>query len=212
MIVIKIEAGKKLSKLEKTIKRIIDSEIGQIENLMRIPVDVTIIVNDDVSGVIPEVGVGGYSASPNLLYIRIDPDFKGITKTLDASLRSTIAHEINHCVRSFLRGPEKTLLEAIVSEGLADHFDIEVNGGEPKLWDTSVKPSRLSAIKKKIKPELNKEEYDNALWFFGANEKNVPRWAGYSLGFYAVGEYMKTSGKPASKLVGEDAKKFLRFF
>jgi uncharacterized protein YjaZ len=212
MITIKIESGKKLAKLEKTVKRIIDSEIEQVESLMRIPVDVDIVVDDDVSRVIPEVGLGGYSVSPNLLYIHINPKFKGIAKTLDTSLRSTLAHEMNHCVRSFLRGTEKTLLEAIVSEGLADHFDIEVNGGEPKLWDTSVKPSQLPAIKKKIKPELNKEEYDNALWFFGANEKSVPRWAGYSLGFYAVGEYMKTSGKPASKLVGEDAKKFLRFF
>ena len=212
MITIKVEAGKKLAKLEKIIKRIINSEIGHIEKLMPIPADVTIVVNDDVGGVIPEVGVGGYSASPNLLYVRIDPNFRGITKTLDVSLRSTIAHEMNHCVRSFLRGPEKTLLEAIISEGLADHFDIEVNGGEPKPWDTSVKPSRFSAIKKKIKPELNKEEYDNALWFFGANEKNVPRWAGYSLGFEVVGECIKTSGKPASKLVGENAKKFLLFF
>ena len=212
MITVKIKAGKKLAKLEKTVKRIIDSEIEQVENLMRIPVDVDIVVDDDVSRVIPEVGVGGYSASPNLLYIHINPEFKGIAKTLNTALRSTLAHEMHHCVRWHFCGPEKTLLEAVVSEGLADHFDIEANGGEPKLWDISIKPSRLSAIKKKIKPELNKREYDSALWFFGANEKNVPRWAGYSLGFYAVGEYMKTSGKPASKLVGEDAKKFLRFF
>jgi uncharacterized protein YjaZ len=40
-------------------------------------------------------------------------------------------------------------------------------------------------------------------------ERDIPRWSGYSLGFEITQEYMKESGKTAAELVTTPAKAFV---
>jgi uncharacterized protein YjaZ len=203
-----LKASGRLKVLENQIESAFDGVLRGIENKITLP-HVDVVIDDDVNSVIPETGVGGFAPSANLLYIHINPDFKGIEQKIDFEIKSTLAHELHHCARWASCGYGKTLLEAIISEGLADHFDIEINNGPPKPWSVAVAGSELEKLKEKARSEFTNDNYDHSVWFFGSESKNIPRWTGYSLGFSLVGDYIKKSGKKASELVSERAESFI---
>ncbi len=177
-----------------------------VEKKLLLP-NIDVVIEDNPTAAIPETGVGGYAPSAHLLYIHIDPQHKGLEGVLASEIKSTLAHELHHCARWASIGYGHTLPEALVSEGLADHFDIEINGGDPKLWSIAIQGNELEILFQKAKQEFNNPEYNHSAWFYGSAE--TPRWAGYSLGFQIVSEYIKKSGKNASELVSEPASVFV---
>lgn len=197
-----------LDRFEGRIRGAITEVLAEIEGKIALP-DVRIEIDDDAKSAIPETGVGGYAPSANLLKIHIDPDFEGLEENIDAEIKSTLAHELHHCARWAAIGYGNRLLEALVSEGLADHFDIEINGGTPKPWSTALTASELETVGKMAEREFSNKEYSHSLWFFGADTIRIPRWAGYSLGFVLVGKYLEETGKRASELVSESADSFI---
>ena len=50
---------------------------------------------------------------------------------------------MHHCARWGTVGYGETLLEAMISEGLAEHFDIEVNKTKPTMWATALDKKNL---------------------------------------------------------------------
>ena len=87
-------------------------------------------------------------------------------------------------------------------------IDIEVNGGNPKPWSVALSESELSRVLKLAVNEFNSRDFSYEEWFFGLSEKNIPKWAGYSIGFDLVKKYILKSGKKASELVFEPAETF----
>lgn len=201
-----MKASGRLEKLEKKIKVAFDNGLKDVHRKIELP-SIDVVIDDDDHLAIPETGVGGSAPSAHLLYIHINPEFKEIEDILDFEIRSTVAHELHHCARWAARGYGSSLLEAVVSEGLADYFDIEVNGGEPKPWSIAIKGEELERLKQQAQAEFLNENYNHYAWFFGSNE--IPRWAGYSLGYSIVGDYLRKHEKMASELVNEDAKLFI---
>ncbi len=197
-----------LDRFERSIRVTIAEILMDIEGKIVLP-DVRIEIDDDAKSAIPETGVGGYAPSANLLKIHIDPDFEGLEESIDTEIKSTLAHELHHCARWASIGYGNTLLEALVSEGLADHFDIEINGGTPKPWSTALTATELEEVGRMAEREFSNKEYSHSVWFFGADTVHIPRWAGYSLGFALVGKYLQKTGKRASELVSESADSFL---
>ena len=61
--------------------------------------NVDVVVYDHPKGVIPEVGIGGYSPSAHLLFISLDAKSSTLTKTIREQLKRTLAHELHHCMR-----------------------------------------------------------------------------------------------------------------
>lgn len=53
----------------------------------------------------------------------------------------------------------------------------------------------------KLKPEFKRAGYDYDGIFFGGH--GWPRWAGYSVGYYIVKEYLRRSGKSVFDAVAE---------
>lgn len=108
-----------------------------------------------------------------------------------SALEETIAHEYNHCVRFNYFSPfEQTMLEAIIMEGLAEHFREEVVGGEPSPWSKALSRKKVKQTLKKLDRELytsteNRELYEDI--FFGGDK--YERWTGYSAGYAIVGSY-----------------------
>ena len=49
-------------------------------------------------------------------------------------------------------------------------------------------------ILEKLRDQLNLEKYDYETIFFNGSE-NLPRWSGYSLGYYLVKKYLKKTKK-----------------
>lgn len=200
-----LKASGRLDKFEPLIKEAFEGTLAKINESITLP-SVDVVITDDAESAIPETGVGGSAPSAHLLYIHINPEFKNLVQTLNYEIRSTLAHELHHCARFASVGYGHTLQEAIISEGLADHFDIEINGGEPKPWSVAIQEQELEPLLQQAKLEFNNPEYDHSAWFYGSS--TIPRWAGYSLGLKIVRDYMTKTGRLASELVDVDSKDF----
>ena len=171
--------------------------------------NIDVVAYDNPSGTIPEFGIGGYAINANLIFVSLDPKFSGLSKSIGEQFRRTLAHEMHHCARWKGPGYGTTLLEALVTEGLGDHFDLEIYGGDPYPWDLALDKDQTERLLNKAKAEFNKE-YNHTAWFFGSKDKNILRWTGYSLGFKIVGDYLqKNPDKKPSNLYNTDAKEFL---
>jgi len=203
-----LNASKRLTPFILLIEKSINETLKEIGDLILVT-DVDIVVADNPKSAIPEIGVGGFAPTAHLIYINIDPEYSGIEERLSAEIRSTLIHEFHHCARAKVVGYGETLLEAMVSEGLADHFELEITKESPKPWDIAVRGEDLDRLEIKAKLEFNSNKYDHGLWFFGTNDSVIPRWAGYSLGFKIVGNYLKNNNKKASELYGQKASMFL---
>lgn len=192
------------------IKNNFPKAVSEISKRMDIS-NIDVVVYDNPSEAIPEYGIGGYAINANLIFVSIDPKFAGLSKSIGDSFSWTLAHEIHHCMRWRGPGYGTTLLEAAVTEGLADHFDLEIYNGDPYPWDVALDKNQTEKLLEKAKAEFNNKEYDHNAWFFGSKDKNIPRWTGYSLGFKIVGDYLqKNPNKKPSNLYNNSAKEFLK--
>jgi len=177
----------------------------------KIPVTgVDIVFYHNPAGVIPELGIGGYSPNANTVFISLDPNFKNFHQTIDVQVERILAHELHHCLRWRKVGYGKTLLEALITEGLADHFEIEVTGKSPQPWDRALDGNRIEKYLDLAKPEFNHKNYDHHAWFYGSKTKSIPRWTGYTLGFHLVGKYLQNNpSKRPSRLCAAAAEEFI---
>ena len=167
--------------------------------------DVDVVVYDNSKGVIPEVGIGGYSPNGHVMFLYLDATSSILKKTIQEQLKKTLAHELHHCMRWRNPGYGKTLLEALVSEGLADHFDLEVNGGNLQPWCTALDKEEMATFFRKAEREYYAKKYDHRAWFYGST-KEIPRWTGYTLGFDLIKKYLaKYPGESVASLVDKPA-------
>lgn len=128
-----------------TIKEEFDTAIKKVVN--KIPVfNVDVVVVDDPEDSIPELGFGGYTPSDHLVYISVDPKSLQLNNSIRKEFGRLLAHELNHAMRWKTPGYGKTLLEALITEGLADHFAMEISNTEPMIWDTALTADQLKEI------------------------------------------------------------------
>lgn len=116
--------------------------------IVDIPLDIEFIAI--THGVIPEIGFGGYSPMPGFIRVSIDPNNSNLASHMDEPFERMIAHELLHALRWETVGYGRTLLCALVSEGLAGRFAQELYGNEPELWESAVSEDRLAMSKKSI--------------------------------------------------------------
>lgn len=171
--------------------------------------NVDIVVGANPAFTIPETGVGGSTQSSHIVFAWIDPEHENIKQNLKKEIGRTVTHELHHAMRNRSHPWPGTLLEDIVGEGLADHFDLEINGGEPLPWATALSEKELTELYKRAEPLFHVQGDGYPNWLFGSPEENIPRWTGYALGFKIVGDYLEKTGKRASELVEEPARVFV---
>lgn len=153
--------------------------------------DFDLVIRAEKGGGLPAWGVGGHAHHPGLIEITIDPD--RFTASL---LTRTMIHEIHHLVRWDGPGYGRSLGEALVSEGLAGHFVLQLLGGKPDPWD-SVTPAESAA--KQAMNEWARLDYDHDRWFFGGGD--LRKWTGYGLGHRLIVEYLaENPGQNAASL------------
>lgn len=179
----------------------------------KIPIsDIDIVICDNPMLAIPELGIGGHTHSPEFVVISLDPKFPNFSdKTIKRELKRTIAHELNHVARWKTVGYGETLLEALISEGLADHFDIEITNESPEPWDRALNANELKTVLEKAKKEYQNKKYNHEEWFFGSKEKGIPKWTGYTIGYSLVSKYLKNNlHKKPSQLYNVKAEEFIK--
>ena len=182
-----LSASKDIRPHSEELKSTAETTIASVEKLSPIR-DVDIVFCDNQRATIDEIGgIGGFTPNANLIFISLNPRHPNFTKALKKELSFTLTHELHHTIRWRKQVKGDTLLEAMIFEGLADHFAIEVTGrNKPSPWSHALTPEQKKTMLKKAEEEWGLSTYDNNLWFFGSSLDVVPRWAGYTLRYDLV--------------------------
>jgi uncharacterized protein YjaZ len=180
----------------KLIKRVVGNAVERAcAQLFLQDVKIHIFLDDQQT--IPEWGVGGYCENADQIEIALSP---GLKTEWEIHLPRTIAHEWHHLARWRGPGYGTTLPEVIISEGLAQHFEIDCFPGPPSFFSTVLSDKQRSEILAAFIREFQISNYDHARWFFGKGE--FPFQAGYDLSFNLIGEYLLNQGTTAAKAAG----------
>lgn len=173
--------------------------------------DIDVVFYDNPGATLKENGIGGYTPCANAIFISLDPRNPKFRGGINKDLSYTIAHEINHAVRFRTPIPKETLFEAMISEGLADHFAMEVTGiKKPPAWSMALTDKQKKEFLKKASKEWNLSTYDHNAWFYGSEKKKIPRWTAYTLGYHLVATYLEKYPEiSASKLTSAKASIFI---
>lgn len=165
---------KKLSIIETAFN---DAKSAAVQHLRADLIDIIFV--DSPNSVIKELGVGGYTASPNLIYISIDP--KANVKTIN--LQSCLLHEMHHAMRMRKEGFGNNLGEVLITEGLATLFEEKITGITPIY--AKVKYSRK--VEELAVKEFKNPNFSYNDWFISGNkDRGIPKWFGYSYGYKLV--------------------------
>ncbi|WP_017223198.1 DUF2268 domain-containing putative Zn-dependent protease [Moritella dasanensis] len=179
--------------------------IGEKLPLEEINIDVIISEGDFV---IPEFGFCGYSPSSGQIMLFFDLNNENLDTCLDAEFMPSLGHEIHHCFRHKGVGYGKTLQEAVISEGLACHFEVELRNGDVPFYAQAINQDMIDVLHSKMLNEAANLTYDHNVWFFGTEPDSIPLHAGYTLGYCIVSNYIKATGTPASQLWNVSANEF----
>lgn len=170
--------------------------------------DVRIRIVTDPSNAIPEIGLGGFNPGPNEIIISFDPQFPELKNSIRMELAPMVAHELHHARRRRAVGYGSTLLEACISEGLADWFSIEIMKIPPPPWSVKLTGPTLDQFIQMASITWTEQGYNHGSWFFGTTQ-NIPRWTGYSIGYELVKNYLLTHpDRKSSNLFNEPAVSF----
>lgn len=193
-----------LHDLEQTIKGAVEKTSVHIDLH---PID--IVVYDNPRQVIRGFGHGARTHNPYTIRVSLDPEFPYFVKTVMGNeLPRAISHELHHTVRWKAVGYGKTLLEVLVTEGLACRFEQEVWGGSPSPWASALSPAKQKKLAPRAQREYQRTDYNHGEWFFGMG--SIPRWAGYALGYQLIGAYlMEHPDQTAATLVGTPPQAFV---
>jgi uncharacterized protein YjaZ len=133
-------------------------------------------------------GVSGYTFGAGKILLQVAPlgDWK-------RWLAYTVAHEYHHSMWTWQRHGKPvdwTLLHSIIFEGKADAFAHSVFPKQTAPWVSTLSPCQEVAIWPLMKAELATTDYRvNQKFLFGRDD--VPKLAGYTIGFHIVGAYLK---------------------
>jgi uncharacterized protein YjaZ len=179
----------------ETIKESIDGVVEKINTTDLPEHSVEIRVAQDLNNTILETGSGGWTESPNKIWVYFDETNENFIDNPKEKISSAVAHEFGHAFRELKVPFPGTLLDDLVAEGLADHLDLALVSGEGKPWSHSLTSDEINTLMEKAKPILNRKDHDYFAWFMGSEEKGLPKWGGYSLGFFLVEQYLSKTNQ-----------------
>lgn len=197
----------RLRSQEAAIREMLTTTLARVTQAL--PLDgVTISVSADASRAIGGYGVGGFTPDGRTVQLHVDPAFPEIAQLLPSRLPPMLAHELHHAKRWRGPGYGRTLLEAMVSEGLADRFSIELLGAPVPPWSDAFGRDETGIYLELARPELDSGSYSHERWFF-VRSATLPRWTGYTLGYRLVEAYLaEHPGATAASLVNTPASAF----
>lgn len=174
--------------------------------------DIDVVFYNNPRATFKESGIGGYTPCANVVFISLDPRNLKFQEGIKKELAYTLAHEINHAIRFRTPIYKETLFEAIISEGLANHFAMEVTGRKnPPLWSVALTQKQKNIFLERASREWNMSTYDHNAWFYGSAVRKIPRWVAYTLGYDFVATYLQKYPKTlASQLISSKASLYLK--
>lgn len=163
--------------------------------LPALPRDLALRVQPSASA-IPETGETGYATLPNSIGWLVDPHHAGgVGATIQRELRVALFRELHQLVRYTAVGKPESLMDDVVTEGMATVFERDAAGASPP-WgaytqDAADWVTELSALP---------PDADHGYWLT-AIHADGRRWIGIRAGAYLVDRAVRASGKSAAALV-----------
>ncbi|MBB1532467.1 hypothetical protein HG461_003530 [Candidatus Saccharibacteria bacterium] len=190
------EANGNLSSAREMIISAIKTAEEYVFPKLKIDWDIDLLVTNRLRDiVIPEDGVGGSTRTADFIEFAINEE-----KATENLISEMIAHELCHAAR-WGKNDELiiALFDGMISEGIATYLEAEfVKGREEKTVFIKTILERSDNENKKIleelRDQLDSNYYDYYTIFFNGNDK-LPRWSGYSLGYYLVKKYLEKTNK-----------------
>jgi len=202
--------GERLGKFKREIKRVTKETLKKINNLVKVP-ECAFVFLDLPYRCIKGFGSGGETLTKNLVLIYLNPLFlKFKEQTIKKEIPLTIAHEFVHILRGgkYNYGPA-TLLDDIISEGLADNFSEEICGQNKNLtpWAYALSQKKIKFYLNRAKKYFKSKDYNLRMaWLMGDKKLKISKWTGYSLGFYLIKEYLKLTNKKPHEILEIESK------
>lgn len=202
-----IDPSLKLDAISRQLERTFARAKDRIQKLMPQATDIYVTVLSD-GFTLAQTGIVGCSHTNATVEITLDPANANLEKNFDVEFTATLGHEVHRCIRRRGPGYGATLAEALVSEGLACHFETELRDGNAPFYGLALDLEGFQQMWAKAKPQLKDKSYDHGAWFFGGAASGFPPFAGYTLGMEIADHYIRTHGKPASQLAALPANEF----
>lgn len=183
----------KLSEQKGLIQEALETEIINLRKLLTFEEFFTITVHDMPWMTIKEYGCGGYTPSKDWMQIYVDTSSElWSTEKLLENIKITLVHEFNHTVRWATISYGYSLIESIISEGVATVFEKETTQTNPE-WSTYSQEDivKFLEIAKNIGKVGFEKEGDHSKYLFG--KEGIPSYFGYKLGTYLVEEFRKNN-------------------
>jgi hypothetical protein len=170
---------------EETIKKICAETFFLCEDFLDDKLSVCIFPTVDKFVIEKMNGCSGFTPKKNNIILVIN-----FVKGWEIFLKQTLIHELSHAISNYYNQGDCTLGEGLILEGIAEHFREYIVGGERSPWTKAITEEEAKKYLLNLKDKLNKK--DMQLWrdvFFGSKE--YPVWAGYTMGYYLIREYLK---------------------
>lgn len=190
------EANGNLSGKKEMIVKAIKIAEEYVFPKLKIDWDIDVLVTNRLHDIlIPEDGVGGLTITADFIEFAVNQE-----KATEDLISEMLVHELCHAARWGKNNERMTsLFDGIISEGIATYFEAEFikNRNERTIFIQTIldrSDEENEKILDQLRDRLDSNEYDyNAIFFTGNNK--LPRWSGYSLGFYLVKKYLEKTGK-----------------
>ena len=182
------QARQLASSVGVNLSRLVANALDRINALLPGPATTIAVTTSSASLLIPQAGASGYTGSGGQISLAFGQTaHTTLTRTLDLWLPRDAAHEVNHSARILGgTGFGTTLLQQIITEGIATAFDQVAFPGPPDPWTHAITPAQECVLWKKATPELDGTGlYD--LWMFGG--PGVPLWTAFTIGYHIVNDY-----------------------
>lgn len=185
----------------QAIRRIGDVAVRDARRqLPMLPSRVTILVRSG-KDVIPETGENATTVPPATVAWTLDPD-RDVVGLARAQLRGTLFHELHHLARA-AAAPRRSLMDDVVSEGLATAFERDAAGARPP-WGQP--PPEVMDWTRELLAQPADAPRD--VWLI--RHPDGRRWIGMRVGTFLVDRAMAATHRSAAELVSTPTDEILR--
>jgi uncharacterized protein YjaZ len=193
-------------KNEEEIKLICERVINKCCNYIKEKIYIFLFPTFDKFIIEKMKGVSGYHSWNNTFLI-----FINFIDGWEKKLEETIVHELAHALSPFAKS-EAPIGDWLILEGLAENFKDFILPGNQSDWTRAVSEKEAFRIFDEIKNILEENDFNKySEIFFGTGK--YPLWAGYTIGYYLIRNYLKEKKNiDWNELLRKDPKEILKFF
>jgi hypothetical protein len=197
------DEGRAFSRAERrAIQQTADAAARDVRVLLPgLPKRLLLVVRSGKS-VIPETGENGTTVGPSGVDWTVDPD-RDVLSVIRTQLRPTLFHELHHLVRGSTTTARRSLMDSVVTEGMATAFERDFAKVDPP-WGKP--PPEIMDWTREILRQPDSAPPDT--WLI--RHPDGRRWIGMRVGTFLVDRSTKVSGRSAAELVSTSTDEILR--